>query len=90
MTERTVLKMEFRNFETHGRKLMVEFRCRRCGKTAIRPLEECCEEARECFQALYDLKPPKGWRDGGFYYPLFCPDCKKAYEEFMNGKDGKQ
>ena len=76
--------MTFTQYETHGRRLMVEFKCRRCKKTEIRSLEECMNEAKECYQGLYDLKPPKEWENGGFYYPLFCPDCKKAYEDFMN------
>lgn len=79
--------MEITKYETHGRKLLVEFKCRRCKITAIRPLEECMKEAKECYRCLYDLKPPKEWEDGGFYYPMFCPDCAKAYEEFMNGGD---
>lgn len=77
--------MEIHSFEDHGRKLLVEFECRRCRTTATRTLEECVEEL-ECNFELYRLSPPKGWQDGGFYYPLFCPDCKKAYVEFMNGK----
>lgn len=47
-------------------------------------------EAKECYRDLYDLNPPIGWENGGFYYPLFCPDCKKAYERFMNGEDGER
>lgn len=78
--------MEIKSCETHGRKLMVEFKCQRCGKTEIRPLEDCMEEVRTSgFRALYDLNPPKGWRNGGFYYPLFCPECEKAYDLFMKG-----
>ena len=76
--------MTINSYETHGRKLMVEFKCRRCKKTEVRPLEECMNEATEYYRDLYDLHPPKSWNDGGFYYPLFCPDCKKAYEDFMN------
>lgn len=72
-------------YETHGRKLLVEFKCYRCKKTEIRPFEECVNEAKECFRDLYDLKPPKEWKDGGFYYPMFCPACNKAYEDFMKG-----
>lgn len=66
---------------------MVEFRCYRCKVTEIRPLDECMEEARECYRDLYDLNPPKGWQNGGFYYPLFCGECAKKYEQFMSGKD---
>lgn len=77
--------MNFTHYETHGRKLMVEFKCSRCKKTEIRPLAECMNEQKECFRNLYDLRPPQDWQDGGFYYPMFCPDCKKAYEDFMKG-----
>lgn len=77
-------------FESHGRKLMVEFKCRRCGKTELRTLEECMKEVTEYFQGLYNLNPPAGWDNGGFYYPLFCPDCKKAYENFMNNFNAKE
>ena len=71
-------------FETSGRRLMVEFKCYRCKKTALRPLEECMNEISDYYMDLHDLKPPKDWENGGFYYPTFCPDCKKAYEDFMN------
>lgn len=76
--------MDITCYETHGRKLMVEFKCQRCRKTELRPLEKCMEEASEYYRNLYDLNPPTGWENGGFYYPLFCPDCKKAYEHFMH------
>ena len=78
--------MEIKNFEMQGRKLLVEFKCQRCKKTATRPLEECISECKECYRGLYDLRPPKEWQDGGFYYPLFCPDCAKAHEQFMRGE----
>lgn len=77
--------MNVAHYETHGRKLMVEFKCSRCKKTELRPLAECMNEQKEYFRDLYDLHPPKEWKDGGFYYPMFCPDCKKAYEDFMKG-----
>ena len=74
--------MEIKCFEEHGRRIMVEFRCYRCNKAELRPLEECRD--KECFRGLYDLIPPINWENGGFYYPLFCPDCKKAYKQFMS------
>ena len=77
--------MEIKTYQMNGRKLMVEFMCYRCKTTEIRPLEECMNEASEYYRDLYDLHPPTGWEDGGFYYPMFCPECKKAYERFMNG-----
>ena len=78
--------MEITKFESHGRRLMVEFTCHRCKKTAIRRLNDCMKEV-EYFRELYDLRPPKDWKDGGFYYPTFCPECAKAYDLFMKGGD---
>lgn len=77
--------MQINKYQTHGRKLLVEFMCYRCKKTITRPLEDCMGDSRECYRELYDLKPPKEWEDGGFYYPLLCPECSKAYELFMKG-----
>ena len=73
-------------YEDRGRKLLVEFCCQRCKKTVTRSLEECMQTTKDYNNNLYNLPPPKDWQDGGFYYPLFCPDCKKAYEDFMKGK----
>ena len=73
--------IEVKRYESNGRKLAVEFTCRRCKKKSYRLLKECVNQE---FNFLTDLKPPSGWEDGGFYYPLFCPECKSAYEKFMN------
>lgn len=73
--------------ETHGRRLLVEFKCYRCGTRVVRSFDECLSEVAESgFRDLHDMRPPSGWRDGGFYYPTFCPDCAAAYDEFMKGK----
>lgn len=77
--------MEITKFETHGRKLLVEFKCSRCKTTVTRPLKECVDEIE--YRNLYDLRPPKGWDNGGFYYPMFCPECKEAYDRFMNNEE---
>ena len=78
--------MTITNYETKGRKLMVEFKCQRCEKTELRSLEDCMEEVRiSGYNGLYDLNPPKGWRNGGYYPPLFCPECAKKYDLFMKG-----
>ena len=76
----------FKLRSTNGRRLMVEFRCQRCGKTVLRTFDECMENSSEYFRGLYDFAPPSGWRDGGFYYPTFCPECAAAYDEFMKGE----
>lgn len=73
--------IEVKSFEANGRRLSVEFTCRRCRQKAYRPLKECIGSE---FNFLTDLKPPPEWKDGGFYCPLFCPECKIAYEKFMN------
>ena len=85
-----VQKMVLERFEQNGRRLMVEFECRRCKKTALRSLKTALSEVEYNF--LTDLRPPSDWENGGFYYPLFCPDCSAAHKRFMNmegEEDGK-
>lgn len=77
--------MEINSFESHGRTICVQFRCYRCKTTAVKTLENSLSKT-EPYRELYDLIPPQGWRNGGFYYPLFCPDCAKKYDEFMRGE----
>ena len=75
--------MEIIQYEGYGRRIMVEFTCRRCRKTEYRPLKDCLPA--DCFRNLYDLQAPKEWRDGGFYHPTFCPECAEKYDQFMKG-----
>ena len=78
--------MEIRSYETHGRRLMVEFTCQRCRTTSFRPLEDCMKGI-QCFQNLYDLVPPSGWYNGGFYHRMLCKNCKEKYDRFMRGEE---
>jgi hypothetical protein len=79
------MMMQIPDFEGHGRKIMVQFTCQRCKKTALKPLKDCLPS--DCpVRYLSDLETPAEWKNGGFYYPTFCPDCAKAYEQFMKGK----
>ena len=73
--------------EGHGRRLMVEFTCVRCKTKAIRPLGTCLDELKDSPKRIYDMHPPEDWQDGGFYYPLFCPKCSAAYDDFMNMRE---
>ena len=76
--------MNIPKYEGYGRTIMVRFQCRRCEKIALRKLEDCVPSDSPV-RDLYDLIPPKEWKNGGFYYPTFCPDCAKAYDQFING-----
>lgn len=76
--------MELRDFEGHGRTIMVEFKCWRCNTLVCRPLKDALPSDGPMMN-LSDLRPPAEWRNGGFYYPTFCPDCAKKYDEFMKG-----
>lgn len=77
--------MEIPEFEGFGRTIMVQFKCYRCKAIAVRPLKDCLPSEWDV-RNLSDLKAPKEWRDGGFYYPTFCPDCNVKYERFMQGE----
>lgn len=76
--------MEIPSFSDHGRTIMVEFACARCKTRASLPLKMCLPSG-EPVRNLSDLNTPKGWRNGGFYYPTFCPECAQKYDEFMSG-----
>ena len=73
-----------KNFRGHGRTLAVIFTCNRCGCEIVRALEDCLPKDGPP-TGLHDLKPPSRWRNGGFYYPTFCPDCAEKYDRFMKG-----
>lgn len=75
---------QFNQYEQKGRKLMVEFTCRRCGRTHLDPLEKHKNDDHEPYGNLsFGVKPPEGWAEL-LYGPLLCPDCVEAYEHFMN------
>ena len=78
--------IEVPGYEGHGRRMMVEFMCQRCKTREVRPLVDCLPTDAPA-RGMSDLKPPKEWRDGGFYYPTFCPNCAKKYDEFMKGEE---
>ena len=80
--------MKLEKLNDFGRTITVQFQCRRCKATATKPLSDSIpvdgflDPIR-----LYDLVPPNDWRNGGFYYPLLCPECAMKYDRFMSGED---
>lgn len=76
--------MQISEYSGFGRTLTVEFMCARCKVTASRPLRDSLPH-NEPVRNLSDLIPPNGWRNGGFYYPTFCPECAEKYDRFMSG-----
>ncbi len=81
--------MEIPDYKGFGREIVVQFTCARCKKIVYTPLEKCTT-SDYAVRYLSDLKAPKGWRDGGYYYPTFCPECAEKYDRFMKGaEDGK-
>jgi len=58
-----------------GRTVMLQFECGRCGKKHTEPFES--------------FKVPEGWREHERNMPLLCPECHKAFNEFMKGGDQK-
>ena len=72
-------------YEGHGRRVLIEFMCYRCKTKATRPLKDCRPSDGPPMN-MSDYKPPADWRNGGFHYPTFCPDCAKKYDEFMKGE----
>ena len=75
--------MTFNNIETKGRRMLVEFTCCRCKTTQIKTLKDCMDEEKEHYGNIENFRPPNGWEYGRHHFSLFCPKCKKEYEEFM-------
>ena len=73
-------------YEGHGRRVLIEFMCYRCKTKVVRALKDCNPTDGPPMN-MSDYRPPAGWRNGGFYYPTFCPDCAKKYDEFMKGDE---
>ena len=80
------MAIEIPAYEGFGRKVMVECMCYRCKKKDLRPYYDSMPNDFPV-RNLSDLEPPNGWRNGGFYYPTFCPDCADKYDRFMKGEE---
>lgn len=76
--------MQFNEFKTCNRELMIKFTCQRCGMWQIESLESCCKNSGVTYGYLHNIEPPKDWRQL-LHGPLLCPDCYKKYEQFMEG-----
>lgn len=63
-----------------GRRLLVEFRCGRCGRTHVEPYSVQAESTEGNLQSF---KPPSGWRNDSFDTPMLCETCHKLFREFM-------
>ena len=74
---------QFNEYERDGRRLMVEFTCRRCGGIRIEPLEPLVDA--DNYGWLSHLKLPEGWTE---IYGLFCPTCTAEFKAFLDAKGG--
>lgn len=73
---------QFNDYEADGRRLMVEFTCKRCGDKALRPLKDQ-DTDKEAYGFLHRIKPPEGWKEL-LHGPLLCRECMEAYKRFMD------
>ena len=64
-----------------GRTIMIMFECGRCGKTHIEPYEK---QVKSTEGNLQSYRPPEGWRNDELSTPMLCPECHKAFLEFMS------
>lgn len=70
-------------YALRGRRLLIEFRCGRCGKTHIEPYSVQAAHAEgnlQCFQ------PPEGWLNDGLHNPMLCESCHRQFKAFMSNE----
>lgn len=77
--------MQFSEYSSNGRTLLVMFTCHRCGKGKLETLEEHDKDMSDSYGYLHHIKPPEGWKDL-LHGPLLCPECHEAYQLFMQNK----
>lgn len=70
---------QFNEYERNGRRLMVEFTCRRCKGARVEPLEPLVDN--EGYGYLHNINEPEGWTE--LCGILLCPTCTKELKEFM-------
>lgn len=78
--------MSFNEYESNGRKLLVQYTCLRCGKTRIEPVEKMVPRDGH-YGFLHNLRHPDGW--GEFYNRLLCDTCTSQLHSFLANKDQK-
>ena len=83
VTVDTDIPEEPKALAVEGRRLLVEFTCGRCHMTQCIPYVE--NPACGAYANLRKHDIPNGWQHDGTYTPLFCPNCKRSFERFMNG-----
>ena len=81
---------QFREYESGGVKLLVQFTCCRCKKVQVydlEPLAQSISNSRDGFYGdLHELPKPDGWTDYLIHSRLLCDTCTAALEEFFKGE----
>ena len=75
------------NYEEKGRRLLVEFKCQRCGKIHLQPLKEAAHYSGDHYEYLHNLRVPKGWDDHIYTGYLICDTCLEKFKSFMAPKE---
>lgn len=78
-------------FNDSGKTLMVEYECCRCGNTYVKPLMNCVSDGKEQYYGLLlcEIKsePDPLWAALDYTGQILCPECTKAYKNFMERKE---
>lgn len=78
---------KFDKYEDKSKTLFIRFKCNRCGFEEFEKLEDCDKRTGERGDYLHQLLLPRGWLYEQFLGRALCPDCNRAYDEFMKGCD---
>ncbi len=75
----------FDKYEDYCKTLFIRFKCKRCGFEEFETLEDCDQRTGDRGNFLRQLSLPKGWYDDDYRNVALCPNCRKAFDEFMKG-----
>lgn len=64
--------------------MMVQFKCKRCGKTHIEPAEL---QARQTEGNIQCWRPPETWTNENLGRPMLCDECTEKYNAFLSGAE---
>ena len=72
----------------YGRKILIEFKCTRCGHTEIEDMDKCEKRTGDRGTNINQLRLPEGWYEPCLSQFALCPSCHLEYDRFLRNERG--